>query len=476
MRIPALVMLSSVLLPATSLAASVTVSPGDDIAALTSSLGPGDVITFSAGDYAIESQLVWSAPGEEGNPITFEAKGDVVFTYTGGGNIVVLRDSAHVTITGIHFTSTAENLEANDFSGLRIENSTYVSVQGCELDNIKNSAIVLAGDTSNITVRDNHIHDLVQGNGIYAGCGNASCWTQDTLIEGNLIHHLGAERTDGVEIDNGGQGNTIIDNVIYEVGGRGIMTKSTEGGAANTVERNVVWRAVEGGIRLTGSAIARNNIVFNVDGVGIESANERDALKDQVITHNTVYDTASYGVRLEGWAGKTGMVFANNAITNTTGRALRVDEDDFDDTNYISSNVVTGFVEGPLDTLSGHFTAGSGALDYLDPEAWEFYPSEASALRNNADATGEAWVPDIDFNGLPRDGEAPDVGAYEAVQALNPGWAIQEDFKELLDELPDNGQGVTGGGCCSDDTEPSEGAMFLLPLLGLGWVRRRKHA
>ena len=83
-----------------------------------------------------------------------------------------------------------------------------------------------------------------------------------------------------------------------------------------------------------------------------------------------------------------------------------------------------------------------------------------------------ALVPQLDFNRAPRQGNAPDVGATAYVGEGNPGWAIREAFKET-GYSAGAGEEV-GGGCCGDKGK-SEAGLLLLPMLGLGALRRRRR-
>lgn len=127
------------------------------------------------------------------------------------------------------------------------------------------------------------------------------------------------------------------------------------------------------------------------------------------------------------------MVLANNVVANPVTRALRVQnpaDGGIDATAYLSHNVLTGYVEG-LDPLlyPTAFIPGSGYSAFADVAAWNFYPAIGSELIDSADAEGAAYIPTDDFNHSTRDGEFPDVGAYEVVATNNPGWVISEGFK-----------------------------------------------
>ena len=59
----------------------------------------------------------------------------------------------------------------------------------------------------------------------------------------------------------------------------------------------------------------------------------------------------------------------------------------------------------------------------------KFYPNLNSALIDQADVSGEAYPPTYDFNGIARNGNSSEIGAYEWDGAINPGWPVQEGFK-----------------------------------------------
>lgn len=466
-------MISLLLLPL-SVAHAVTVElePGADVGSLTASMGPGDEFVFHAGTYELPGSLDWTGVGTADEPISIRAAGDgeVVLRLMAGGHVARVRESAFVEVSGLVFEGDAAHLEANNFNGFIVEASSDITVDGVQVRDIGGVGIALSGDNQRITVQDAHVHDT-RGDGIVIGCNNASCWTSDSVFSHNLIHNIGTEeRRTAFVLRQGGQGNVIADNVIFGATWQGIYLPSTEFGPANTATGNVVWDVVESGIRIDGAAVVQNNIVFRVDGIGLRATSQHgDSLADVVISHNTVVDTTDWGARVDDWAGRTGMVFANNAIANPTGYAFHVDEGELDEGNYVAGNVLSGLVEN-LDSALGHFSPGSGYADFEDPAGWDFYPSNNSALIGTADPSGEAWVPLTDFSAFDRDGSTPEVGAYEYVGAGNPGWIVQEDFKGPA-ELPDVSEDV-GGGCCGD--KGSEAGVLLWPLIGLlVWRRRR---
>jgi hypothetical protein len=226
-----------------------------------------------------------------------------------------------------------------------------------------------------------------------------------------------------------------------------------------------------------GPAVVQNNVLFNLGGNGIYSGdNDRGTLSDAAISHNTVYNSAGWGVYLEGWSGREGMVLANNAIANTIGYGLYVLDGGVDATNYISHNVVSGLVDN-MELYSGTdapVVPGGGDADFVDPISWDFYPSNGSLLVNAADPASQAYVPGTDFNGAARNGETPDAGAYERSGDDNPGWVIAEGYK-AVGELDEGTDDVVGGGCCKKEGGAEDTAALLpFALFAIGRARRRR--
>lgn len=472
----------SILLTLAAHASTISLSPGDDILAKTQGLGPGDEVFFNAGVYEIDQPIVWEGLGTAEQPIVLSGPdkgGEAIIRLTEGWTVAQVRDSAFLTLRNLTF-EVGDNWEEVSATGLRVAGSTDITIEGCTIRNVASTALRIDGNGANFRVVRNHIHTTLDGSGIYVGCGDASCWLQDSVIAENQIHDLGGDHVTGIRLEHGSQNIEVRDNVIYRVatleGGDGISMGSTEFGPPNLIVGNIIWEALDDGIWLEGAARVHNNIVFSVGDVGIGSAeSSRGGLMDLVISHNTVVNTGGDGIYLEDWFHQEGMVFTNNAVANPIGYGFRY-RDSWEEgettSNYISSNHVTGLVTGfDLTLYPDWVVPGGGLSDFVDAENWNFYPARTSGLVDVADPAGEAWVPETDFNGAPREGNAPDVGAYEWSGATNPGWTVQEGFKEL---------GYTGvggeaipSGCCGKKQDGGQ-SWVLLPLLGL-LLRRRRH-
>ena len=103
------------------------------------------------------------------------------------------------------------------------------------------------------------------------------------------------------------------------------------------------------------------------------------------------------GAELNGWYNAPDMVFANNAISNSTGRSLQYfddlslqdpKKDPVPDTeNFIANNVVTGLING-FDRLvrPTWVIEGGGVIDFVDIDNFDFYPAPGSQLLDAGNA------------------------------------------------------------------------------------------
>ncbi len=490
-----LIPLPALLLAGSARAATLEVAPGDDIPTLLASLTPGSEIVFGNGTYDVSVTLSVSVAGTESAPVLLRAKnnGEAVFRIAAAedgsypSRIFDVSESSFVTLRGLVFEGddTWRDEEAG-FGGLRVNASTDVLLEKVEVREMAGTALNVAGDNSRVTIRRTHVHDVRAGHGIVVGCYDASCWTNELVLFNNWVHDIGSADRNCVTLHHGTQGALVTDNVVYTCDGAGVFLGSTENGDANTFEGNAVWSTNRAGVWVEGPATLRNNIVFNVDGRGIlarDPGRETGAFGDLVLSFNTVADTTGWAVELNDWETAAGeLVFANNALCNPIGQGVEV-ELEGDDTalpvapGVVSSNVVCGNVVG-LDEFRGEVVPGDGFSDFTDAAGWDFYPTDGATIWNSADPSGSTYVPEVDFNGVARPGDAPDVGAYERQGATNPGWAVKEGFKEF-DLTYDNPQEFVGG-CCDDQNNEAAGgkgaqAALIVPLLGLGVGLRRRR-
>lgn len=475
-------------------AAQLDIYPGDDLISRTESLQPGDELILNDGLYQIPGGLRWAVLGTEDAPVIVRAAEGaepvIELIPDSKGNfdsyILEIQKSAWIEIDGITFRGSEgwDDGKAS-YSGVRVQDSTHITIRNAELAQTPGTLLYLSGTNAEFTLERSRLRDTVDGHGIYIGCYDASCWTSSSTLVNNWIHSIGGEDRYAVWLSHGSQGISLVDNVIYGAEYRGVYMGSTEFGDQNVFEGNALWDVTNVGLYLHGPAKVRNNIIFNVDGTGIYVSDpDRETYGDVVISFNTVASTTGWGVQLNGWYDETGMVFANNAVCNPVGYGVYYPTpDDIDDTatpltsNVLVNNVICGLVDSfeAIDEPQA-VIPGAGNADFEDVEGWNFYPSSSSStLVAAADPSGDTYIPELDFNGTPRDGETPEAGAYEWSGDGNPGWFIQEGFKEYID-APEIVEETVGGGCCAGNDEPaSSSAALLVPLLGLGAAFRRRR-
>lgn len=480
-------LLSLILAPVAG-AASLEVSPGDDLNGLIGSLSPGDEIILNNGIYEIDATLTIALEATEDEPVRFRAKntGEAIIQAAPNaegaypGTLLQIDSSAWVSVEGVVLQGddTWEQTDDPRYYGLIINASSNITVEDVEVHQVNRTAVYLSGENNTIAFRRVHVHDVSAGYGLYVGCSDASCWTSELTIEKSWFHDISGDDAYGLYLAHGTQGAQVTDTVIYNVTRFGLYMGSTERGAENVAEGNAIWSVVDAAIFVEGAARIRNNIIFNVDGRGIWTRDpERGTYGDLVIAYNTVADTTGWAAELDDWQAAEGtLVLSSNALCNPVGYGVQMDLVQVDTAlpetpGYVANNVVCGLVEG-LDEYAGEIVPGGGFNDFSDAEGWNFYPVSGATLIDAGDPSADGWTPDIDFNGLPRTG-APEAGAYEFDGEGNPGWQVQEGFKTF--DLESRSQPQVIGGCCSDSKgdEPSGAALILVPLLTVGAALRR---
>ena len=478
--------MSALLLLITAAQAGVyEVGPGDDLANLLAGLVPGDEVIFSDGTYTLTTTLVIADhAGDLATPTRLRAAEGAApvlqlqFDEAAPQSAVLRIERAKgVELSGLSLRGADNYADAGDYYGLYIAESTDLVLNSVEVAQTVRAALRIDGLSSNITAEALHLHDVRAGSALRVGCSDGSCFTTNLSVRLSQIHDIGPDGY-AIELSHGNQGCAITDTVIYDTEGRGVYLGSTAAGDGHQLEGNAIWNTAEHAVLIEGAARVRNNVIFNSGEGGILTRDPGlDTFTDIIISHNTVVDTAGWAADLQGWVGATGMVLANNALCNPLGYGITIDTlsengVDIATPGFVRNNYACGLVEGP-DPLQPEVLPGGGYTDFLNAEIWDFYPTIDSTLVDAGDTTADAWIPPLDFNGVQRDGDGPDVGAYEWDGEVNPGWAIQENFKDPALDAPEKIDGAVSSGCCSDEGSEA-GALFVLPILALARVRRRR--
>lgn len=406
------------------------IGPADNLQAAVNALQPGDELILQDGTYTLPSRFSIQKVASAASPILIRAKAGqmpVIVYPTPSQNVINIENSAWVTLRGLEVTGGSH--------GIRILDSDFITVEECHIhhtNDVALSANVPGSSYEGLVLRRNHIHDTDHtGEGMYLGCNENGCQMFDSLIEGNYIHHTNGptvSQGDGIEIKEGSYNNVVRDNVIHDTHYPCIITYATVGnGAANILERNLLWNCGDHAIQAAADAVIRNNIILGAFNDGIRSQPHQNGIPaNLVITHNTVLSPANSSIRVNSIAGS--VVVANNALFAQSGDAIRVSGSTSQLTveGNAGSGGLTGIATGFNDV--GNIVLDLVAADYSGDLPQDVFPSAASIL---AGAASPVWVAVDDFNGSTRAGAA-DIGAYRWQDTGNPGWTLAAEFKQLL--------------------------------------------
>ncbi len=403
------------------LAAELEIFPGESFEEAAENLAPGDILTVHEGTYTDSGRISIGVKGTSGTPVTIQAapgEARPLITRAAGDavqNTINIEGAEHLTIRGIEISS-------NGGDGINMNsNPSHITLEDLVIHDIS-VGINFRSDMHHITARRNHIYRTSDtGEGMYVGCNFANCAVSDSLIEQNRIHDtLAADQGDGIEIKRGSHSNIIRDNVIHDTNFPCILLYGSEGNPRNIVEGNAMWNCGDSGIQAAADTLIRNNIILESPGNGFNSQSHQGVSPANLeFVHNTVIG-GSPCIRLNGWDGKQGLVFANNTVyCPSDGFSI----------GGLSGVAISGNVIHPASGgfPTGGYTSGrSLALDFQNALQRNVYPSSDSALLS-------AGVPDYaaqyDFNGTDRNGSL-DAGAYAWTGAQNPGWPIAPGFKQ----------------------------------------------
>jgi hypothetical protein len=425
--------------PSVATAATVEAMPGDDIEAIIATLQPGDELVLHGGMYTVTERFGIDIAGTEQMPIVIRAAdGEVAHIHRpdAAQNLVDIDSATWVEIRGIEFSGGS--------AGLRISGADHLTIADCNIHDTND--VALRANDSGVTYQSLHIvhneihHTNNTGEGMYLGCNGDGCRIADSIIERNWVHHTNqatVDQGDGIEIKEGSYGNVVRDNVIHDTNYPCILTYSTVGnGDPNVIERNVMWNCGDHAIQSAADAVIRNNIILgaNADGIAMQPHQSGNP-SNLTVVHNTVLNAGGAAISLRDAVAE--VVIANNAAYSEGGAAIFVNGNAMPYAT-LAANVgmggaggLGGYTEGSIaDFVDGHF-GGTPPIDVV--------PAAGGGLVGTADA---AYLADDDFNTTPRDG-ALDVGAYLFDPDGNPGWEIQEGFKEFPDDPP--GGTDTGG-------------------------------
>jgi parallel beta-helix repeat protein len=244
-------------------------------------VSPGQTVLVSSGTY--NEQVTVSTSGTASAPIMFAAAPGATPTVTGGtygfyisgksyvtvqgfnvtgttdDGIVVKANSSNVTIRSNHVSYCGQPVSGKTAKGIRIENSSNSIVENNTVDHLTSYGIYVPGSTG-ILVRGNEsfanafgYQRAASGIRLYSSSGNT--------VSGNTSHD---NEDSGIDVDHS-TNNLVVNNLIYENGDHGI--DNTGGSPGNRIIANTVYKSVTAGINVegtsTGVTIANNVAVDN---------------------------------------------------------------------------------------------------------------------------------------------------------------------------------------------------------------------
>mgnify|MGYP000356010705 FL=1 len=260
-------------------------SPWETPGEASSNASPGDTIIFKDGVYPIGDSSKWSInkKGLPGQYITYKSENlhGAKITHSSSTG-----PEAMISI-GIYNSGWVEKQEM------------YTIIDGFDIQGGRRHAIQAPGG-GQLIIRNNKIHDT--GNDPI----KINSMADYVLIENNEIYNSGLSdacdpgcNSDGIDITSSDY-ITVRNNHIHDIISWGIYTKK---GATNAiVEQNLFHDIGEGGIGLgestvTYDSIARNNILYNVADSCLQAA----GAKDSGFYNNTCYNVSTSGGT--NWAG-----------------------------------------------------------------------------------------------------------------------------------------------------------------------------
>jgi parallel beta-helix repeat protein len=370
--------------------------PVSDVPGLVAAIGmaePGDTITLASGSYRLTGSITVARPGTIGAPIVLRAA-------TPRGATVQVD-----TVIGLR-------LDAPDW---RVQDLVFEGV--CALDSDCEHAVQILSDADRLVLRGNVLRDFnapVKGNGEPSGAGGTYVFSDDVLIEDNVLYATRPRDTANpvTFIDVvGGRRWVVRGNLIQDF--RKLLGNEISYGAFlkgnsrdGVFERNLVIceRAFTGGVRIglsfggggTGATfcedgdcttehqngILRNNLIANCSDVGIYL----NRASNTQVSHNTLYATSGIDVR-----------FATS-----------------------SANVRNNAYMGALRNRDGGTSTAAGNLGGVSAatmQGWFVAPGDgdfrAAAIAGLVDAGVAGTGVLDDWCGDDRDADPPDSGAIE---------------------------------------------------------------
>lgn len=271
----------------------------------------------------------------------------------------------------------------------------YVEITGFEMAGDSATQSGLTNSGSHVRVVGNHIHDIPISSCFGWGIANFNDNAHDNDIVGNLIHHIGPQKPDGLPSSS------------YCGNASGIF----HGNARGNIQNNIIYKVDRDGILAYAAATQvniSNNLVFGVGtlpsdanrmGTGILlSANSPSVVNDNsTVSNNIVRNNKGDGITTYLQVGSNN-VFLNNLLISN-----------FADFIFAGSEVAVGTITS--DPLMVNFQVNGGGDYHLTSSS----PAVNAGTLNCSSLTGNGnCTPSNDVTGFARPyGAVLDVGPYE---------------------------------------------------------------
>ena len=330
---------------------------------------------------------IWIAAAPGAAPVITrpDANQNVMNVGSGDGNV-----TRYVCFQGLEFTG-GDTL-------IRLYHCENVWIDQCHIHHGDGVGITAnTEDTRFLYITRNHIHhpggadDSCEG--MYLGANNSAVRMSQSIVALNHVHDCGGTQGDGIELKQGSFNNWIAENHVHDTNYPGVTVYGTDGRGVNVIERNTVYNSSDNVMQVQGEAIVRNNLIIN-GATGFHSHDHQGQTRNLQVLHNTIVN-AGRATNLSSWNGRSGMVFANNAVYSQNSNSINFPNGSMGVT--VAGNVVVGPVAG----ASSGFVAGNGLADFGNL-SWnagnrDGTPSASSALLGRGDA-GHAVAKDLQGN------------------------------------------------------------------------------
>ncbi|KPK63299.1 hypothetical protein AMJ83_07460 [candidate division WOR_3 bacterium SM23_42] len=409
-----------------------TASTASEIQNYTNLLQAGDTLLVLPGWY----DMNWNIQDRAGTTVSWivitEQSDNVVINGTAYDNVVDVYNSSYIEFRGFEITSSNTG---SGVDGIKFRTTSHhFTIEDLDIHDI--TGVGISANPGNntfsyLTVRYCHIHDISDvGEGMYLGNHDGLSPVHHCIVEFNWVHDCHPHK--GIQFKRGTYSNVIQDNVVYNCDEAGIVLYKTDQASAadnNIVQRNVIWNCSEG-IFAVGQTDIDNNIVFEcVFGINVRNYGGW-GMEDLYLRNNTIYHCSATCLRLDDWNIATGeMVCINNSCYQDDLGQSAIQAPDGIGPGCVAYNRHYGQSQ-----VSGSTLGSPPAQEFVNPSvtpgAVDLYPLNTATLIDSGTSAYNA--PSDDFNWWSRPVNALwDVGAYEWSQNTNPGWQIQEGFKEI---------------------------------------------